>query len=67
MDDFKSFKCGGSSGVNMVAHNNPKEKQMVTAVWLIPEDLAANSQVFVKATVVKQKEEFWSLKSSVVV
>ena len=65
MDDFKSYKCGSGSATNMVAHNNPKDKKMVTAVWLIPNALPTNSQVFVKATVVKQKSEFWALKSSI--
>ena len=65
MEDFKSYKCGGGSATNMVAHNNPKDKQMVTAVWLIPGNLPANSQIFVKSTVVKQKSEFWALKSSI--
>merc|ERR1711981_916727 len=38
------------------------EHTQVTAIWFPPADLPANTNVAFRATVVKVKPEFWSLK-----
>ena len=59
----KRFNCATEEIIgNTISHNAKGEHNQVTAIWFPPQDLPLNTNVAFKATVVKVKPEFWSLK-----
>ena len=62
-EKHQSFNCETEEQIgNTISHNAKGEHTQVTAIWFPPADLPANTNVAFRATVVKVKPEFWSLK-----